>query len=183
MKSTKTATATGKGSLTSKLAKLFEDQLKDIYWAEKALLKAIPKMSKNATSEELKEALDGHLEETQQQVQRLEQIFQIIGKSATAKKCEAMAGLIKEAEEIMSESEEGVMRDAGIIAAGQKVEHYEMATYGTLRTFAQILGLDEAAQLLEETLGEEKAADEKLTEVAEAAINLEAAEEDAEDED
>jgi len=186
MKSTKTSTGpkkVDKAGLSSKLQKLFEESLKDIYWAEKALLKAIPKMSKNATSEELKEALDGHLEETKGHVERLEQVFQIIGKPAAAKKCEAMAGLIKEAEEIMEESEEGVMRDAGIIAAGQKVEHYEMATYGTLRTFAQVLGWDEAASILEETLGEEKAADEKLTEVAESAINVEAAEEDADDEE
>ena len=171
------------GSTASKLMNLFEDMLKDIYWAEKALTKAIPKMIKNATSEELQQGLSDHLEETENQVQRLEQIFEQLGKKATAKKCLAMEGLIKEAEEIMEENDEGAMRDAGIIAAGQKVEHYEIATYGTLSTFAQILGLDEAVELLEETLEEEKGADEKLTEVAEAAINIEAASEEGEEEE
>ncbi len=188
MKGTKPATTIAKADNTaSKLQKLFEDMLKDIYWAEKALLKAIPKMIKNATHEELQQGLSDHLEETKGQVERLEQIFEQLGKKATAKKCLAMEGLIKEAEEIMSENDEGAMRDAGIIAAGQKVEHYEIATYGTLRTFAQILELEDAVALLEETLEEEKGADEKLTDVAEAAINLEAAEEqedeDEEDED
>jgi len=161
----------------SKLQKLFEDELKDIYWAEQALTKALPKMSKKATSEDLKDALDSHLKETQGQIKRLEKIFKLIGVPARAKKCEAMAGLVKEATEIMSDSEEGAMRDAGIISAGQKVEHYEIASYGTLRTFAQILQLDDVAELLEATLDEEKAADEKLTEVATSAINLEAAQE------
>lgn len=184
MKGTKAAAkSANQNDTASKLQKLFEDMLKDIYWAEKALLKAIPKMAKNATSEELVDALQQHLEETQGQVERLEQVFESLGKKATAKKCAAMAGLIEEAEEIMSENDEGAMRDAGIIAAGQKVEHYEIATYGTLRTFAQILGLEEAVELLEETLEEEKAADEKLTEVAEAAINLEAAEEEEDEEE
>ena len=160
---------------SSKLQKLFEEELKDIYWAEKALVKAIPKMIKNATSDELKEALENHLTETEGHVDRAEQVFRVLGKEPKAKKCEAMAGLIKEAEEIMDESDEGVMRDAGIISAGQKVEHYEIASYGTLRTFANTLGLDEAVSLLEQTLAEEKAADEKLTEVAESAINVQAA--------
>jgi ferritin-like metal-binding protein YciE len=162
---------------TSKLHKLFEDELKDIYWAEKALTKAIPKMIKKATSEELIDALEEHLEETQGHVERCEQVFELIGKSAQAKKCEAMAGLIKEAEAIMEESDEGVMRDAGIISAAQKVEHYEIATYGTLAKFAKTLGLTEAAALLVSTLNEEKAADEKLTDVAETAVNVEAAQE------
>jgi ferritin-like metal-binding protein YciE len=161
----------------SKLMKLFEDELKDIYWAEKALLKAIPKMVKNATSEELTDALENHLKETEGQVERLEQVFEAIGKKAVGKKCEAMAGLVKEAEEIMKDSDKGAMRDAGIISAGQKVEHYEIATYGTLRTFAQTLGLEDVVSLLEETLEEEKNADEKLTEVAESTINMEAMEE------
>jgi len=162
------------GMHSSKLMKLFEDELKDIYWAEKALTKAIPKMIKNATSEELIEALENHLEETHEQVKRAEQVFQVVGKKAVAKKCEAMDGLIKEAEEIMDECEEGAMCDAGIISAAQKVEHYEIATYGTLRQFAETLGLDEAAGLLQATLDEEKAADEKLTEVAVSAMNIEA---------
>jgi ferritin-like metal-binding protein YciE len=161
----------------SKLMKLFENELKDIYWAEKTLTKAIPKMVKNATSDELVEALENHLQETEGQVARLEKIFDIIEKKPVAKKCEAMAGLVKEAEEIMKESEKGAMRDAGIIAAGQKVEHYEIATYGTLRTFAQTLGLDDVVTLLEDTLEEEKGADEKLTQVAESTINMEAMEE------
>jgi len=162
----------------SKLMKLFEDSLKDIYWAEKALTKALPKMIKKATSKELVEAIENHLNETEEQIKKVEKVFELIGKKAVAKKCEAMAGLVKEAEEIMSETEEGAMRDAGIIAASQKVEHYEIATYGTLRTFAQILGLDEAASILEEILEEEKNADETLTGCAQA-INMQAVEEEA----
>lgn len=161
--------------LTSKLGKLFEDELKDIYWAEKALTEAIPKMIKNATSSELIGALEHHLGETKEQVARVEQIFQALGKKATAKKCEAMEGLIKEAEELMEDSEEGMMRDAAIISAAQKVEHYEIASYGTLRSFANTLGLEEVASLISRTLDEEKNADASLTEVAETAINIEAA--------
>jgi ferritin-like metal-binding protein YciE len=160
----------------SQLMKLFEDELKDIYWAEKALTKAIPKMIKNATSPELSDALKSHLAETTEQVSRLEQVFTSIEKKAVAKKCEAMDGLIREAGEIMESCEKGAMRDAGIISAAQKVEHYEIATYGTLHQFAVTLGLSEAASLLEETLTEEKSADAKLTEVAVATINMEAAE-------
>ncbi len=173
------------GMESSQLMKLFEDELKDIYWAEKALTKAIPKMIKNATSQELIDALESHLSETEEHVSRVEQVFESIGKKAVAKKCEATAGLIKEAQEIMEECEEGAMRDAGIISAGQKIEHYEIASYGTLRAFADLLGLDEAVKLLEATLKEEKAADEKLTEVATSAVNLQAAqleEEEAEEE-
>ncbi len=166
----------------SKLMELFEDELKDIYWAEKALTKAIPKMMKNATSPELKEALENHLAETEEQVKKVEQVFETIGKKAVAKKCEAMAGLTKEADEIMKDSDKGAMRDAGIISAAQKVEHYEIASYGTLRTFAKTLGLDEAVGILEEILEEEKGADEKLSEVAETTINLEAATEKDEEE-
>jgi ferritin-like metal-binding protein YciE len=164
----------------SKLSKLFEEELKDIYWAEKAIVKALPKMIKKATSDDLVEALENHLEQTEGHVRRCEQVFDILGKTAQAKKCEAMDGLIREAEEIMNESDEGVMRDAGIISAGQKIEHYEIATYGTLRTFAKTLGLNDAADLLEQTLKEEKAADEKLTDVAESAINVDAAHEEEE---
>lgn len=165
------------GMEESKLMKLFEDSLKDIYWAEKALTKAIPKMVKKASSEELIEALESHLAETEGQIQKVEQVFAAIGKKPVAKKCEAMDGLIKEGEEIMKETDDGAMRDAGIIAAAQKVEHYEIATYGTLRTFAEILGLNDAASILEEILEEEKAADEKLTEIAVNTINIQAAEE------
>ena len=157
------------------LRELFENELKDIYWAEMALIKAIPKMIKNATSEELISALTDHLSVTENHVTRLEEVFESIGTKAQAKKCEAMAGLIKEAEEIMQETEKGVVRDAGIILAGQKVEHYEIATYGTLRAFAKTLGEDKAASLLEDTLDEEKEADENLSNIAESTINVEAA--------
>jgi ferritin-like metal-binding protein YciE len=181
-KSTSKKTAAEYGIEESKLMKLFEDELKDIYWAEKALTKALPKMAKKATNEDLIAALENHLEETEGQIEKLEQVFEAIGKKATAKKCEAMAGLVKEAEEIMKEADEGAMRDAGIISAGQKVEHYEIATYGTLRQFAKTLGLNDAATLLGEILDQEKAADEKLTEVAEATINMQAASEDEDEE-
>lgn len=171
------------GMQHSQLMKLFEDELKDIYWAEKALTKAIPKMIKKATSPELVDALTNHLEETNNQVMRAEQVFESIGKKPVAKKCEAMEGLIKEAEGIMADTESGAMRDAGIISAGQKVEHYEIASYGTLRQFAETLGLTDAVELLEETLEEEKAADEKLTEVAVSAVNVEASEEEDDEEE
>jgi ferritin-like metal-binding protein YciE len=164
---------------TSQLMKLFEDELKDIYWAEIALTKAIPKMIEKATSEELITALTRHLAETVQQVTRAEEVFACIGKKPEAVKCEAMTGLIKEAEQIMEECEEGAMRDAGIISAGQKVEHYEIATYGTLRQFAETLGLKDVVGLLQQTLDEEKAADEKLSKIAVNAVNVEAAEETA----
>lgn len=167
------------GMQSSQLMKLFEAELKDIYWAEKALTKAIPKMMKKASSPELVKALTKHLDETENQVGRLEQVFDVIGKKAVAKKCEAMDGLIREAGEIMEECEEGSMRDAGIISAAQKVEHYEIASYGTLQQFAHTLGLTQAVRLIEATLNEEKAADVKLSEVATTAINIQAAEMEA----
>lgn len=171
---------TSKSSMkSSQLMKLFEEELKDIYWAEKALTNAIPKMIKNATSQELIDALIIHLAETENQVDRLEQVFVIIDRKPVAKKCEAMEGLIRESDEIMESCEIGSMCDAGIISAGQKIEHYEIATYGTLRQFAETLGLTKVMSLLEETLVEEKAADVKLSEVATSAINLEAAHEEA----
>ena len=156
-----------------KLHKVFVDGLKDIYWAEKALTKALPKMIKNTTSVELAAALTHHLEETKGQVTRLEEVFASIDEKAVAKKCPAMEGLIKEAEETMEEAEEGMMRDTGIIASGQKVEHYEIATYGTLRAFAEIMGHQEAARLLLKSLGEEKAADDKLTEITSSVVIIE----------
>jgi ferritin-like metal-binding protein YciE len=158
------------GIAHDKLHELFVDGLKDIYWAEKALTKALPKMIKSATAEELATALTDHLEETEAQVTRLEEVFASIEEKPVAKKCEAMEGLIKEGDEIVKETEAGAMRDAGIIAAGQKIEHYEIATYGTLRAFAEILGHEEAVDLLQATLDEEKAADEKLTEVTSSVI-------------
>lgn len=164
----------------SALMKLFEDELKDIYWAEKALTKALPKMAKNATSAELQEAIENHLTETEEQIKKVEKVFGLIGKKPVAKKCEAMAGLVKEGEEIMKDTEKGAMRDAGIISAGNKVEHYEIASYGTLKTFAQILGLTAAADILNEIMEEEKNADATLTEIAESTINIDASEEEAE---
>ena len=163
-----------KSDAATGLRELFVDGLKDIYWAEKALTKAIPKMSKNATSEALKKALESHLEETNNQIIRLENVFEIVGEKAVAKKCDAMEGLIKESEGIMEETELGVVRDAGIIAASQKVEHYEIATYGTLHAFATILGEPKAAKLLAESLAEEKNADIKLSKIAEETINIKA---------
>ena len=167
---------------SSQLMMLFEDGLKDIYWAEKALTKAIPKMVKKATSQKLIEALKSHLTETEDHVTRIEQVFESLGKKATAKKCEAMEGLLKEAEEIMESCDEGAMRDAGIISAAQKVEHYEIASYGTLCAFAKTLGKSDAAALLQQTLDEEKQTDVKLSKIAQT-INVEAADEDESDAD
>ena len=176
--SSKITTAKGtvkpKRSAAEELRELFVDSLKDIYWAEKALLKALPKMSKNATTVSLVNAINEHKSVTEEQVKRLEQVFQIVGEKAVAKKCDAMAGLIEEGEGIMEETQPGAVRDAGIIAASQKIEHYEIATYGTLAAFARTLGEDEAVELLEMTLEEEKQADVTLTEAAYNDINFEA---------
>lgn len=170
-----------KSSAAEGLRELFVDSLKDIYWAEKALTKALPKMAKNATSEDLIATINDHLVVTEEQITRLEQVFDLIGEKATAKKCDAMEGLIKEGESIVEETELGPVRDAGIIAASQKIEHYEIATYGTLAAFAQTLGEEEAVALLQQTLEEEKEADTLLTEVAYNNINFEAAAEDEEE--
>jgi ferritin-like metal-binding protein YciE len=161
------------------LHELFEMELKDIYWAEKALTKAIPKMIKKATSEELVGALEEHLAVTENQVKRVEQVFELMDMTPKAKKCEAMDGIIKEGEEIMKETEEGMARDAGIISAAQKVEHYEIASYGTLCAFAKTLGMTKGAELLEETLNEEKEADATLSKIAESSINEEAMQEES----
>jgi ferritin-like metal-binding protein YciE len=156
----------------SGLKDLFLDELKDIYWAEKHLAKALPKMAKSATSEELRSAIEQHLTETENQIQRLEQVFNSIGRKAMGKKCEAMEGLVEEGKHMMEETEDGSLtRDAAIISSAQKIEHYEIASYGTLRTLANHLGNTEAANLLEETLQEEKSTDVKLTEIAESFIN------------
>ncbi len=165
--SKKTEVATG-------LRELFEDSLKDIYYAEKALTKALPKMANKATSAILSDAILEHLSVTEGHVNRLEQVFDLLGVKPQAKKCEAIEGLIKEGEIIIESTQEGVVRDAGIIAASQKVEHYEIASYGTLVAFAKTLGKTEAVQLLTETLEEEKVADTKLSAIAESAINEEA---------
>lgn len=153
------------------LKDLFEDSLKDIYWAEKALVKALPKMHKNATDDKLKKAIDKHLKETENHLVRLEDCFQAIGKKAQAKKCVAMAGLIEEGDSIIKETKPGAVRDAGIIAAAQKVEHYEIATYGTLAAFAKVLKEKKCLNLLIKTLEEEKKCDESLTEIADTALN------------
>src|SRR6187200_806029 len=158
-----------------RLEKFFEDSLKDIYWAEKQLTKALPKMQKAATTDELKNAIEEHTKQTEEHVSRLEQVFELLGKKAQAKKCEAMEGLVKEGESIVEETEDGSMtRDVGIIMAAQKVEHYEIATYGGLVQLATTMGKDDVAELLNQTLEEEKETDQLLTEIAENNINWEA---------
>lgn len=156
------------------LREFLMDGLKDIYWAEKALVKNLPKMAKNTTSEKLTQAINKHLEETQNQVTRLEDVFKALGEKAKAEKCDAMDGLLKEAEGILKETEPGAVRDAAIIAAAQKVEHYEIASYGTLATYAKLLDEPEALELLVATLNEEKNCDLDLTELAVSEINLDA---------
>lgn len=157
------------------LMELFTNSLKDINWAEKQLVKALKKMSKAATSAELGKAFEAHMAQTEGHVDRLAKVFESIGKKAVSKKCEAMEGLIKEAEELIEETEKGSeVRDVALIAAAQKVEHYEIATYGTLKTLAMHLGLKNAQKLLAQTLDEEKQTDSLLTEIAEAGVNKEA---------
>lgn len=166
----------------TQLEKFFHDSLKDIYWAEKHLVKALGKMQKAATTGELKSAIEDHIGQTEGHVERLEQVFELFGKKPQAKKCEAMEGLTKEGESIVEETEEGSMtRDAGIILAAQKVEHYEIATYGTLRQLAVTMGQDQIAEILSQTLEEEKQTDEDLTQIAENNINWEAEQEPAEE--
>ena len=155
---------------------LVELELKDLYSAEKQLTKALPKMAKAATNEDLKQAFESHLEETEGQIERLEKIFKQLDISYTrVEKCKAMEGLIEEGKDIMEEGLEPEVLDAALICAAQKVEHYEIAGYGCARTFAQQLGLEEVANLLQETLDEEGNADKKLNEIAESVVNQEAA--------
>ena len=156
------------------LKKLYVEELRDVYNAEQQLVKALPKMAKAASSDELREALEMHLDETRGHVERLEQIFEELDETPKGKTCQAMKGLIEEGSEILEEKGEESVLDAGIIAAAQKVEHYEMATYGTLRTWADLLNQDEAAGLLQETLDEEGEADKKLNDLAEEIVNPEA---------
>ncbi|HYF30344.1 MAG TPA: ferritin-like domain-containing protein [Chitinophagaceae bacterium] len=157
------------------LEKFFHDQVRDMYWAEKALLKALPKMQKKATTEELQQAFEDHTAVTEEQTKRLEQVFEMLGKKPQAKKCEAMDGLIREAEEIIEETEDGSMtRDVALIMAAQKVEHYEIATYGGLVQLAHTMNRPELAEILEQTLQEEKDTDQLLTYIAENDINMEA---------
>ena len=160
---------------TNPLEELLVDELKDIYSAENQIIKALPKMAKSASSPELKRAFERHLEETRRQVERLDQIGQALDVKMTGKKCKGMEGLIEEGKELMEEDLDENALDAGLIGAAQKVEHYEIAAYGTARTHAEMLGYTKAAKLLQQTLDEEGATDKKLTQIAESIINVEAA--------
>jgi ferritin-like metal-binding protein YciE len=156
------------------LNQLFEETLRDIYYAEKAILKALPKMAKKAASEQLTAAFQEHIDQTEQQVSRLEQIFEMLDKAPRGKRCPAIDGLSEEASEIMQEAKDDTVRDAGMLAAAQAVEHYEISRYGTLAAWAEKLGMTEAAELLQATLQEEKDTDMKLSELALSEINIEA---------
>lgn len=174
--SSRTATRNKSNGEQSKFHNLFVDELKDIYWAEKHLVKALPKMQKAATSEELAGAIEEHTTVTKEHVNRLEQIFEMLGTRAMGKKCEAMEGLIAEGQRVIEDTDEDTaVRDAGLIIAAQKIEHYEIATYGSLCALANKMGQSEIAALLEQTLNEEKETDHHLTEIAETSINEEAA--------
>ena len=161
------------------LRKLYVEELRDLYNAETQLVKALPKMAKGASSDELKQAFEDHLEQTEGHVERLEEIFENLDENPKGKTCKAMKGLVEEGSEILDEDGEDSVLDAGIIAAAQKVEHYEIASYGTVRTWAQLLGEDEAAELLQETLDEEGEADKLLNQLAQEIVNPEALAEDA----
>ena len=163
------------------LHEVLTDYIRDLYNAETQLVKALPKMAKAASSPELKAAFEAHLEETERQVERLERVAEDLGIKPKGKTCHAMKGLIEEGQEVITNTGDPAAKDAALIGAAQKVEHYEIAGYGTARTFARVLGEETAARLLQETLDEEAAADEKLTAIAEAGLNQEAAEEDAAD--
>jgi ferritin-like metal-binding protein YciE len=162
---------------------LFKGELDDIYDAERQILQALPKMVEASTTDELVAAFQEHLDVTRQQVKRLDKVFQTIGAKPGKKTCEGMQGLLKEGEKMIAETPKSPVRDAGLIAAAQKVEHYEIAAYGTVRSMAEMLGQEEAAELLEETLEEEKEADENLTEIAEGIMSEEVGEKDEEEEE
>ncbi len=180
-KAKKSKKVSDEGEKDSMLEGFFHDEVKDIYWAEKHLVKTLPKMASAATSPELKEAFTSHLAETKVHVQRLEEVFGLLEAKPQAKKCDAMEGITKEGDGIIEETEDGTStRDVGLILAGQKVEHYEISTYGGLAQLARNLGRDDIAEILETTLEEEKSADELLTEVAENSVNYAAAEEEEE---
>jgi ferritin-like metal-binding protein YciE len=164
------------------LDELLHEELKDLYDAETQLTKALPKLVKKASSPDLKEALQEHLDQTEQHIERLDQVFEQLGLPARRKKCEGMKHLLAEGDDMISDAE-GAARDAVMIAAAQKVEHYEIASYGTVRTWANLLGKNEVAAILEETLEEEKEADQKLTQIAEAMVNEQAAEGEDEEEE
>ena len=153
------------------MEELFHAQLQDVYFAEKQLLKALPKLAKNSTNKELREAFTNHLHETENQVDRLEKVFELIEKKSRGRKCDAILGIIAEGKEVIEEVDDDAVRDAGLVAAGQAAEHYEIARYGTLVAWAELLGLEEAVDLLNETLAEEKKADELLTSIAEGGVN------------
>jgi ferritin-like metal-binding protein YciE len=153
---------------------LFLEQVQDLYDAEKRLVKALPKMAEASTSQSLSQAFQAHLMETEGHVTRLESIFRMLGQEPKSHTCDAMKGLISEGEDMVSDIDESPLRDAGLIASANRVEHYEIAAYGSARTFAETLGLREAASLLEQTLQEEKKADQKLTQLAESMVNEEA---------
>jgi ferritin-like metal-binding protein YciE len=163
-----------KSGAAKSLDDLYEGGLKDIYWAEKSLLKALPKMQKNATNADLKKAFGDHTTQTETHITRLEDCFAEIDLKPKAEKCDAMAGLLEEAEGLMEESEAGTVRDAALIAAAQKVEHYEIATYGTLAAFAKVLGHNKGLKLLVKTLEEEKDCDENLSALADTNLNTKA---------
>jgi ferritin-like metal-binding protein YciE len=166
------------GDPKSALLNFFVDEVKDIYWAEKHLVKALPKMKKAATSPELQNAFDTHLQQTQEHVTRLEEVFNLLGEKPQAKKCDAMEGLIQEGESVIEDTEAGsATRDVGLIVSAQKVEHYEIAAYGGLAQLAKTLGRDDIKNILGATLSEEKETDELLTGIAENNINYEASEE------
>jgi ferritin-like metal-binding protein YciE len=166
------------------LHEMLVDEIKDLYHAEKQLTKALPKMAKAANHEDLREAFEMHLEETREQITRLEEVFEALGEKVKAKPCAGMAGILEEGKDTMEEDAEGAVMDAALIAAAQRAEHYEIGAYGTCVEWARLLGLDEVASLLEATLEEEKAADQKLTALAESEINQAAvAEGQAEDEE
>jgi len=164
------------------LMELYVDELKDLYDAESRLVKALPKVAKAATSQKLRSAVEEHLEQTKSHVDRLKEIFDNLGEKPSGKKCAGMMGILKEGEEIMDEDYEGEVMDAALISAAQRVEHYEIAAYGCVRTWAELLGENEASSLLEKTLEEEKETDEKLTRLA-VAINVQAKEQGSEGEE
>ncbi len=156
------------------LRKLYVEELKDLYSAEKQILQALPRMAKKASNEQLRQAFQEHVEVTRMQVERLDRIFEMLGKSSRGKKCKGMEGLLEEGKEMMQEDMEDDVMDAALIASAQKVEHYEIAGYGTVRTYARLLGEEEDARLLQQTLDEEGETDKKLTMLAESSINVEA---------
>lgn len=182
--SSKAAESMGKKESNSLLKQFFVDQLQDIYWAEKALVQQLPKMQRATTTEELAEAITEHVTVTEEHVSRLEEVFEMMGETAKAKKCEAMEGLIKEARSIIDETSAGTAtRDAAIIMAAQKVEHYEIATYGGLVQLAKTIGMNDVAEVLAQTLAEEKEADQVLTQIAESNINEKGAQEEEGEQD